>query len=112
MSDHRLASGKDPIIIDADVDPRDWQPHVPGDPTFLPLLHRIRARVSIPTAALVCEGDSPCDFHFGLRLPDMRMDKAATEGPGSGASYCIRLANAGVPWVGCTNVLAGVEVRM
>merc|ERR1712216_565364 len=76
-------------------DPRDWQPYAPGDPTFLPLLHRLQAHVSVDSSTLSC-GDVTCTFRFGLYLPDMRMDKAAIEGPSKGAAYCIRLANDGM----------------
>ena len=94
------------------ADPRDWQPFVPGDPTYLPTLHRIHAaELSIPASVLRCDGHAPsCTFRFGLSLPDMRMTKAEVEGPLGGAAYCIRLANDDVPWVGGVNVLGEVKV--
>ena len=94
------------------ADPRDWQPYVPGDPTYLPTLHRISAvELSIPASALQCEGGAPhCTLCFGLSLPDMRMEKAEAEGPRGGAAYCIRLANDNMPWVAGVNVLGEVNV--
>ena len=102
------------------ADPRDWQPFTPGDPTFLPLLHRLQTQATIPASALRCAGAGgadggqsggiphaqSCAFHFGLHLPDMRMERAAQEGPDGGAAYCIRFANDGMPWsAGGVNVL-------
>ena len=90
---------------------------MPGDPTFLPLLHRLRVDVSIPNSALRCaqpndggDGSSDAAFKFGLYLPDMRMAKAVAQGPAGGAAFCIRLANEGVPWIRGVNVLAEVGV--
>lgn len=91
------------------ADPRDWQPYQPGDPTFLPLLHRLHGEVSIPAAALSC-GMPSCTFKFGLYLPDMRMDRALKEGPAGGAAYCIRLANGDMPWIRGVNVLSDIRV--
>ena len=73
----------------AQADPRDWQPFQPGDPTFLPTLHRIYATgLSVPSSALQCEGrERACTFKFGLSLPDMRMEKAIVEAPQDGGTY-------------------------
>ena len=92
------------------ADPRDWQPFVPGDPTFLPLLHRLAAAISIPSSALQCPVGQVCAFSFGLAMPDMRMEKVVAEGPGGGEAYCIRLANDAVPWLQGVNVLAEFNV--
>merc|ERR1711924_405942 len=92
------------------ADPRDWQPYIPGDPTFLPSLHRLKGQVSIHSDALPCAASS-CTFQFGLYLPDMRMDKAALEGPAGGTAYCIRFANRDMPWVLGVNVLSEVMVK-
>jgi hypothetical protein len=104
------------------ADPRDWQPFVPGDPTFLPLLHRLHANVTIPSSALRCPvhrvsgkgahtgGGATCAFKFGLFLPDMRMEKAIEEGPNTGAAWCIQLANKDVGWASGVNVLGNVTV--
>ena len=92
------------------ADPRDWQPFVPGDPTFLPLLHRLAAAISIPSSALRCSAGQVCRFSFGLAMPDMRMEKAVAEGPAGGEGYCIRLANDAVPWLQGVNVLAEFDV--
>jgi hypothetical protein len=92
------------------ADPRDWQPFVPGDPTFLPLLHRLSADVSIPSSALRCSAGQVCTFSFGLAMPDMRMGKVVAEGSAGGAAYCIRLANDAVPWLQGVNVLAEFSV--
>ena len=94
------------------ADPRDWQPFLPGDPTYLPILHRIHAvEISISTSVLQCDGHvQHCRFRFGLSLPDIRMTKAAVEGPNFGAAYCIRLANDNMPWIGGVNVLGEVNV--
>ena len=81
------------------ADPRDWQPHIPGDPTFLPQLHRLTADVSIPRSVLTTalakassdNGGGSATLQFGLHMPDMRPEKAAAAG--SGPAYCIRLAN-------------------
>ena len=89
------------------ADPRDFQPFVPGDPTYLPQLHRIAARVEIP-AAVVCGLAGASLLRFGLFMPDMRM--AAAVAAGVGADYCVRLANDGVDWVNGVNVLAAVKV--
>ena len=89
------------------ADPRDFQPFVPGDPTYLPALHRITARVEIP-AAVVRGLAGASLLRFGLFMPDMRM--AAAVAAGVGADYCVRLANDGVDWVNGVNVLAAVKV--
>ena len=91
------------------ADPRDWQPYTPGDPTFLPLLHRLRDTVSIPASALQCEVGS-CVFEFGLYLPDMRQKEALAAGLLDVGAYCIQLANSNMPWVQGINMLAKVQV--
>ena len=88
------------------ADPRDWQPFVPGDPTFMPQLHRIAAQIDIPAATLrAAAGES---LRFGLYMPDMRMSTAVAAG--RSADYCVRLANDGVGWMNGVNVLATVNV--
>jgi hypothetical protein len=96
------------------ADPRDWQPFVPGDPTYLPILHRIHAtELYVPRSVLRCEGQAvACAFQVGLVLPDMRMAKAQAEGPDGGAAYCIRLANDGMSWVNGVNLLGSVNVTL
>ena len=91
------------------ADPRDWQPYTPGDPTFFPLLHRLRADISIPATALQCEVGS-CVFEFGLHLPDMRQKEAVAAGLLDAGAYCIQLANSNMRWVQGINILAEVEV--
>ena len=88
------------------ADPRDWQPFVPGDPTYLPQLHRLAAQIDIPAATLRAAAGT--SLRFGLFMPDMRMSAAVAAG--RSADYCVRLANDGVGWVNGVNVLATVNV--
>lgn len=99
------------------ADPRDWQPYTPGDPTFLPLLHRLRANLTIPASALGCNIESrsnsqnqSCLFNFGLYMPDMRLEQAMAKGAVDNSAYCIRLANDDIPWVGGINLMGEVVV--
>ena len=91
------------------ADPRDWQPFVPGDPTYLPQLHRLSAQITIPAEVLRAAAGTA--LRFGLYLPDMRMAPATALGVG--ADYCVRLANdlgAG-GWANGVNVLATATVQ-
>ena len=70
----------------ADADPRKWQPHVPGDPDFKLLTHKLRLKGSLPS------GLKPGQYRLGLWMPDaskaIRMD----------SRYAVRVANRDVPW--------------
>ena len=91
------------------ADVRDWQPHIPGDPTFSALEH-VFTSVESPPAA-VCTGAKT--LQLGVFMPDARMQKLA-ETEAMGAAFSVRLANADVDWVavkneGAVNVLAKVN---
>ena len=87
-----------------DADPRTWQPHTPGDDSYAPLTHTVKAACLLP-------GDLAAGWYvLGLWLPDayetLRMDPR----------YAVRTANGDVPWwtdhAGCygVNLLGAVEV--
>ena len=82
------------------ADPRDWQPHTPGDPFYTPIRHVFGASdFSIRGADLRghnCGAGKKCKLWIGLFMPDMRSDHfdSATVG----AAYSVRLANADIEW--------------
>ncbi len=93
------------------ADVRDWQPHIPGDPTFSALEHVLASSETLPAAT--CAGDHALmSLQLGIFMPDARMDKLADTDAMS-AAFSVRLANADVPWQivkgeGAVNILANV----
>ena len=81
------------------ADPRDWQPHIPGDPFYTPTRHAFGGSELAVTAADLadgCKSSKRCRLPIGLFMPDMRagnIDAAEVS-----AAYSVRLANAGVGW--------------
>ena len=93
------------------ADVRDWQPHIPGDPTFSALEHVLTNSETLPAAT--CGGaQAPMSLQLGIFMPDARMEKLA-ETDAMAAAFSVRLANADVGWQivkgeGAVNVLANV----
>ena len=92
------------------ADVRDWQPHIPGDPTFSALEHVISSSETLPAA--ICAGDWVTSLQLGIFMPDARMEKLA-ETHAMGAAFSVRLANIDISWQtvkgeGAVNVLANV----
>ena len=90
------------------ADVRDWQPHIPGDPTFSALEHTLTSHESLPAA--VCAGAT--SLQLGVFMPDARMNKLV-ETEAMAAAFSLRLANADVGWQtvkseGAVNILANV----
>lgn len=87
------------------ANPRDWQPHSPGDPEFEPLTHTVKAHVDIPKNL----PNGTC--MLGLWMPD------ESERLHEDARYAVRVANRDVPWwtgdraVNGVNILGPIEVR-
>jgi hypothetical protein len=73
--------------LDADADPRLWQPYRPGDADFRPLVHEVRLSIPGGIPAL-----RPGRYQIGLWLPDsdpvLRLD----------SRYAIRCANRDSAW--------------
>lgn len=74
-----------PVALPLAVDARAWQPHVPGDPTFAPISHRVEYRGVLPALPAG-------DYSVALWLPDaaptLRLDPR----------YALRLANRDTTW--------------
>jgi len=68
------------------VDPRKWQPYLPGDPSYRPLLHTISSTFLVPPTL------SPGSFLVGIFLPDPRMTVPHS------ASFSVRFANNDTVW--------------
>ncbi len=70
----------------ADVDPRTWQPYEPGDPDFVPLVHKICFSTELRSAV------APGWYKLALWFPDfsekLRKDPA----------FAIKTANRDTPW--------------
>ena len=78
-----------PIVLGAfDVDVREWQPYLPGDPYFYAIDHTI----SLSPVALPPEVTAGT-YQLGLYLPDPRAAQQNED-----ARFAIRLANDNVPW--------------
>lgn len=92
------------------ADVRDWQPHIPGDPTFSALEHVLTSSETLPAAT--CTGDQATSLQLGIFMPDARMEKLV-ETNAMGAAFSVRLANSDVGWQtvkgeGAVNILANV----
>jgi hypothetical protein len=88
------------------ADVRDWQPYMPGDPTYSILEHSLSS-----SEAVIVNGSHAAAgvVSVGLFMPDVRMERAAKTAK-TAAGYSIRLANDGVDWVavpgeGAVNVI-------
>ena len=77
------------------VDPRQWQPHIPGSPFYTPLRHTFGGNLTVNAA--LCEANE-CVLSLGLYMPDARNELFAAQGVA--VAYSIRLANEDVDWVG------------
>ena len=97
---------------------RDWQPHLPGDPTFTPIAHRLSGTFALRAADLPraeLRGNGAL-LPLGLFMPDARMGGLATTADAA-AAFSIRLANDGVGWValageGAVNVIGAVNATV
>jgi hypothetical protein len=80
------------------ADPRDWQPHTPGDPFYTPARHTFGGRGLVVSAADLGGGCAmpECTLPVGLFMPDARADKFGAANVG--AAFSVRLANADVGW--------------
>ena len=93
------------------ADPRDWQPHLPGDPTFSVIEHSLSNSEVIPTNI---SHNSGAVLPLGLLLPDARMEALATTTKAA-AAYSIRLANEDFGWVvlkghGAVNIIGHLHL--
>ena len=79
------------------VNPQSWQPYMPGDSTFKPLIHTI-------TETLEVQGMPPGEYLLGLWLPD------AGESLRTDARYAIRVANRDAPWWETADGRYGVNI--
>ena len=108
------------------ADVRDWQPFIPGDPTFSALEHILTLTTDETVPETVCRaaggggsggggsggGDAVSSLQLGIFMPDARMEKLA-ETEAMAEAFSVRLANVDVGWVpvkgeGAVNVLANV----
>ena len=80
------------------ADPRTWQPFEPGDETYAPLTHTIRANVTVP------KDITPGWYLLGLWLPD------AYPSLQKDSRYAIRVANRDAPWWTDANGAYGVNI--
>ena len=77
------------------ADPREWQPHTPGDPFYTPLRHIIKGAAHVNATDVPCGGGAKeCSLPLGLFMPDMR--SALFGAAGSAAAYCVRLVRRSV----------------
>lgn len=88
------------------ADPTDWQPFLPGDPTFSVMLHTMGGSVKMVPAGAGSVASSSGRLALGLLLPDARSTTAA---------YSMRFANAQVEYIdleghGTVNVLGTVTL--
>jgi hypothetical protein len=93
------------------ADPREWQPHLPGDPTYSVIEHTLSSSEVMPNIS----HSSGTLLPLGLMLPDARMGTlaATTE---VAAAYSIRLANEDMGWValkgeGAVNIIGHSRLR-
>jgi hypothetical protein len=91
------------------ADVRDWQPHVPGDPTFAALEHVFQSEQVVPPGV-----QAGARLPIGLFLPDARMEKLADTAK-MAAAFSVQLANEGMPWAvikghGAVNVIGHLAV--
>lgn len=88
--------------------PQAWQPYVPHDPTYAPIVHTIGGAFEPPTRAAA----PPGTYSLGLAMPDLRPAPLSAAAYGQ---YSLRLANAGVPWRVVhgegINEIGSIEVR-
>lgn len=98
------------------ADVRDWQPSLPGDPTFSPLLHQFGSSSMLSAADVGCVKGQPenCTYMLGLYLPDARMDRVNVTAAAA-AAFSVRLANDDTEWVmipgaGAVNVFGNLTV--
>eukprot|EP01052_Picozoa_sp_SAG31_P032725 SAG31_NODE_3617_length_4064_cov_41.284741_5_plen_564_part_00 len=86
------------------ADVRDWQPHLPGDPTYSVLEHTLNCYDTIPTNLSF---DGRASVLVGLYMPDVRA--MSPNNSGAAGAYSIRLANEDVDWItvseGVVNVI-------
>ena len=86
-------------------DPRTWQPHLPGDPSFQLLTHRITTTVRLGEAATLAPGP----HKLGVFMPDSRASAARPGVPGARSrqlsssdlehpDFAVRFANADMEW--------------
>lgn len=69
-----------------DVNFTDWQPHQPGDKTYTPLIHTIKAQIKLP-------GSLPTGtYKLGIWMPD------GSEQLKDNNRYAIRCANSNIEW--------------
>jgi len=68
------------------ADPRRWQPYLPGDPSYAPLIHTITGSFIIPPSL------QPGSYLFGIFLPDPHMKIPHS------ASFSVRFANSDTIW--------------
>lgn len=86
------------------ADPRDWQPFRPGDDTFTPLVHTVKAAIALP------DKFPAGTYRLGLWIPD------SGESLKHNARYAIRCANGNTVWQVSedkrygVNLLTSVEV--
>ena len=94
------------------ADPREWQPHLPGDPTYSVIEHTLSSSEVMPTNVSSSGGAL---LPLGLLLPDARMAALATTTKAA-AAYSIQLANDDVDWVtivgeGAVNVIGHIQLK-
>ncbi len=80
------SGGRATVFQVAGADPRQWQPHKPGDASFEPLRHEIKTRFTLPM-----------DFEKGVYRIGFWMPDAA-ENLRHDPRYAIRAANRDVEW--------------
>ena len=81
------------------ADPRDWQPHTPGDPFYTPTRHTFGAsglHINSDLQGHGCAVGEKCKLWLGLFMPDMRSAHFASANVGE--AYSVRLANADIEW--------------
>ena len=95
-------------------DVTDWQPHMPGDPTYSTLEHILTLNSNDSHIAPdVCKQRGPGkELQLGIFMPDARMEKLAATKE-MAAAYSLRMANVDVEWValkgeGAVNVVGNV----
>lgn len=91
--------------LPSSADTHSWQPHNPGDPHHVPVVHAVKDKITVP------EGIRPGTYRLGLWIAD------ASERLSSDPAFSIRYANGNTGWFTVPekgygiNILTEVSVR-